>query len=145
MPQPRFDFNIKSMFSFAILCCCYELMNHLLIQNIRPSLEDIPEDIAPLLQSCWSEDPNGRPEFTQVIDSLSNLLQTFVLKESSLPNMDDKTEKEVDCASDTSASQSRRQHKARRHRSSSFCLKCCYNFCLSDWPTGFVGVPCLGK
>ncbi|XP_022950480.1 serine/threonine-protein kinase STY17-like [Cucurbita moschata] len=101
-------------------------------KNIRPSLEDIPEDIAPLLQSCWSEDPNGRPEFTQVIDSLSNLLQTFVLKESSLPNMDDKTEKEVDCASDTSASQSRRQHKARRHRSSSFCLKCCYNFCLSD-------------
>lgn len=109
------------------------LIYHFFIQNIRPSLEEIPEDIAPLLQSCWAEDPNGRPEFTEVTDSLCNLLQSFVLKESSLPNMDDKTEEEeVECASETSSSQSKRGPKAGRHRNSSFCLKCCRNFCLSD-------------
>lgn len=106
------------------------------IQNIRPSLEEIPEDMAPLLQSCWAEDPNNRPEFTEVTDSLSNLLQSFVLKESSLPNMNDKTEEEeeeeVKCTSNTSFSQRKREPKAGRHRNSSFCLKCCHNSCLSD-------------
>uniref|UniRef100_A0A9I9CSP0 Protein kinase domain-containing protein n=1 Tax=Cucumis melo TaxID=3656 RepID=A0A9I9CSP0_CUCME len=105
-------------------------------KNIRPSLEEIPEDMAPLLQSCWAEDPNNRPEFTEVTDSLSNLLQSFVLKESSLPNMNDKTEEEeeeeVKCTSNTSFSQRKREPKAGRHRNSSFCLKCCHNSCLSD-------------
>ncbi|XP_022132441.1 serine/threonine-protein kinase STY17-like [Momordica charantia] len=101
-------------------------------KKIRPSLEEIPEDIAPLLQSCWAEDPSGRPEFTEVTDSLCNLLQTFVLRESGFPNMVEQTE-EVECASDTSSSLSKRQHKAgRSHRNSSSCLKCCYNYCLSD-------------
>lgn len=124
-----------------LLCCIINwnwpnspmtVIYHFFIQKIRPSLEEIPEDIAPLLQSCWAEDPSGRPEFTEVTDSLCNLLQTFVLRESGFPNMVEQTE-EVECASDTSSSLSKRQHKAgRSHRNSSSCLKCCYNYCLSD-------------
>ncbi|KAG7026803.1 Serine/threonine-protein kinase HT1 [Cucurbita argyrosperma subsp. argyrosperma] len=91
-------------------------------KNIRPSLEGIPEDIARLLQSCWAEDPKSRPEFTQVIDSLRNILQTFCLQESSVPVMAD-TEEDVEGASDTSCSEREREHnKARRHGNSSFCL-----------------------
>ncbi|AET03958.1 kinase superfamily protein, putative [Medicago truncatula] len=33
-------------------------------KNIRPSVDDFPKDLLPLLQSCWEEDPKLRPEFT---------------------------------------------------------------------------------
>ncbi|XP_031249554.1 serine/threonine-protein kinase STY13-like, partial [Pistacia vera] len=34
-------------------------------KNIRPSVEDLPEDIVPLLKSCWALDPKARPEFKE--------------------------------------------------------------------------------
>ncbi|GAA0173047.1 hypothetical protein Leryth_022325 [Lithospermum erythrorhizon] len=43
-------------------------------RNLRPSIEKIPEEIVPLLQSCWSNNPKERPEFSQISSILVNIL-----------------------------------------------------------------------
>ncbi|CAN0862016.1 Serine/threonine/tyrosine-protein kinase HT1 [Linum grandiflorum] len=40
----------------------------------RPSLENLPNDIVPLLQSCWSDDPSIRPEFAEITTHLEIVL-----------------------------------------------------------------------
>nr|CAN83950.1 hypothetical protein VITISV_043906 [Vitis vinifera] len=45
--------------------------------NERPSVENIPQDIAPFLQSCWAEDPANRPEFMQITNFLVDFLQNL--------------------------------------------------------------------
>ncbi|KAI4327564.1 hypothetical protein L6164_020009 [Bauhinia variegata] len=42
-------------------------------KNKRPSLDEIPEDIVPLLQSCWAEDPMQRPEFVEIRETLTKI------------------------------------------------------------------------
>jgi hypothetical protein len=44
------------------------------LQNIRPSLDELLEDIVPLLQSCWVEDPKLRPEFKEITEILRKIL-----------------------------------------------------------------------
>ncbi|EXB80590.1 Serine/threonine-protein kinase HT1 [Morus notabilis] len=46
-------------------------------KKVRPSLVDIPHQIAPLLQTCWSDDPKSRPEFRDITEYLSNLYRTL--------------------------------------------------------------------
>ncbi|RVW40910.1 hypothetical protein CK203_076968 [Vitis vinifera] len=47
------------------------------MQQERPSLpEDISPDLAFIIQSCWVEDPNMRPSFSQII----RMLNTFHFK-----------------------------------------------------------------
>ncbi|MBA0733247.1 hypothetical protein Gogos_017282 [Gossypium gossypioides] len=45
-------------------------------ENVRPSAEDLPEDLAAIATSCWQEDPNARPNFTQIIQMLLHYLST---------------------------------------------------------------------
>ncbi|MFQ6620621.1 hypothetical protein Gotur_000375 [Gossypium turneri] len=45
-------------------------------KNVRPSSEDLPEDLAAIVTSCWQEDPNARPNFTQIIQMLLHYLST---------------------------------------------------------------------
>ncbi|WJX60917.1 hypothetical protein P8452_46070 [Trifolium repens] len=47
------------------------------INNIRPSLDELPEDIIPLLQSCWVEDPKLRPEFKEITKTLISILHNI--------------------------------------------------------------------
>ncbi|KAK9948663.1 hypothetical protein M0R45_004228 [Rubus argutus] len=54
-------------------------------KNVRPSLENIPKDIIPLLESCWAEDPKDRPEFMEVTDYLSNFYQELCSEETKPP------------------------------------------------------------
>ncbi|XP_050384130.1 serine/threonine-protein kinase STY46-like [Argentina anserina] len=54
-------------------------------KNVRPSLEGIPEEIIPLLTSCWAEDPLDRPEFMKITDTLSNFYREHCLKENKPP------------------------------------------------------------
>ncbi|CAI9110726.1 OLC1v1010795C1 [Oldenlandia corymbosa var. corymbosa] len=42
--------------------------------NQRPSLDNIPPEIVPLLKNCWAPDPNDRPEFEQITEFLSALI-----------------------------------------------------------------------
>ncbi|CAM8971535.1 hypothetical protein QQ045_029269 [Rhodiola kirilowii] len=44
----------------------------------RPSIpEDVPPDLAFIIQSCWVEDPNMRPSFSQVIRMLNAFIFTL--------------------------------------------------------------------
>ncbi|KAI3956632.1 hypothetical protein MKW92_034361 [Papaver armeniacum] len=48
-------------------------------KQMRPSLsEDIPPDLAFIVQSCWVEDANVRPSFSQIIRMLNTYLFTLL-------------------------------------------------------------------
>jgi len=55
-------------------------------QNVRPSAENLPEELALILTSCWQEDPNARPNFTQIIQMLLNYLYTVAPPEPMIPS-----------------------------------------------------------
>lgn len=42
-------------------------------------MENLPEGVVSILQSCWAEDPNARPEFKEITVSLTNLLRSLSL------------------------------------------------------------------
>lgn len=47
-------------------------------KQVRPSIpDDLPNDLVFILQSCWAEDPNSRPNFTQIVRMLNTFLFTL--------------------------------------------------------------------
>ncbi|CAH9092299.1 unnamed protein product [Cuscuta epithymum] len=46
-------------------------------KNVRPSADELTEDLALIVTSCWNEDPNERPNFTQIIQMLLHYLSTI--------------------------------------------------------------------
>ncbi|MBA0726264.1 hypothetical protein Golax_002106 [Gossypium laxum] len=54
-------------------------------KNVRPSAEDLPEDLASIVTSCWQEDPNARPNFSQIIQMLLHYLSTVSPPEPVMP------------------------------------------------------------
>nr|XP_016513088.1 PREDICTED: serine/threonine-protein kinase HT1-like [Nicotiana tabacum] len=56
-------------------------------KNLRPSTDNIPKDIVPLISSCWSEDPADRPEFAQISDILANILGDAYIQQTITPNL----------------------------------------------------------
>ncbi|KAG9155310.1 hypothetical protein Leryth_021718 [Lithospermum erythrorhizon] len=55
----------------------------------RPIISDeIPSDIAFIIQSCWVEDPNIRPCFSQIIRMLNEFLFKLLPPSPSLPDAD---------------------------------------------------------
>ncbi|KAH7549833.1 hypothetical protein JRO89_XS13G0088600 [Xanthoceras sorbifolium] len=46
-------------------------------KSVRPSAENLPEELAMILTSCWKEEPNARPNFSQIIQMLLNYLSTI--------------------------------------------------------------------
>ncbi|ONI19706.1 hypothetical protein PRUPE_3G293100 [Prunus persica] len=54
-------------------------------KNVRPSAENLPEDLALIVTSCWKEDPNDRPNFTQIIQMLLHYLSTISAPEPAIP------------------------------------------------------------
>ncbi|KAL3025274.1 hypothetical protein AAZX31_04G170900 [Glycine max] len=55
-------------------------------KNVRPSAENLPEELAVILTSCWQEDSNARPNFTQIIQMLLNYLYTVAPPEPMTPS-----------------------------------------------------------
>ncbi|KAH9776405.1 protein kinase domain-containing protein [Citrus sinensis] len=55
-------------------------------KNVRPSAENVPEELAIILTSCWKEDPNARPNFTQIIQMLLNYLSAIAPPEPMIPH-----------------------------------------------------------
>ncbi|XP_059293245.1 serine/threonine-protein kinase STY13 [Lycium ferocissimum] len=55
--------------------------------KLRPSMDNIPREIEPLLSSGWAEDPAERPEFEQISDFLANVLRNVCASQTSSPNM----------------------------------------------------------
>lgn len=54
-------------------------------KNVRPSVENLPEELVFILQCCWAEDPNLRPNFTQIIRMLSTFLSSLRAPENTPP------------------------------------------------------------
>ncbi|KAK2442954.1 hypothetical protein P8452_21353 [Trifolium repens] len=55
-------------------------------KNVRPSADHLPEELAVILTSCWQEDANARPNFTQIIQMLLNYLYTVSPPEPAIPS-----------------------------------------------------------
>ncbi|CAA7405058.1 unnamed protein product [Spirodela intermedia] len=43
-------------------------------KNVRPSADDLPEELAAVMTSCWKEDPEARPNFSQIVQMLLSFL-----------------------------------------------------------------------
>nr|XP_016443049.1 PREDICTED: serine/threonine-protein kinase HT1-like [Nicotiana tabacum] len=54
-------------------------------KNVRPSADDLPQDLAVIVTSCWKEDPNARPNFTQIIQMLLHYLSAVSPPEPAIP------------------------------------------------------------
>ncbi|GLU19944.1 hypothetical protein SLE2022_361640 [Rubroshorea leprosula] len=98
--------------------------------NERPSLENLPEDIASLLQSCWDADPNVRPEFREITISLTNILNSLGstdIKPASPADIEGSKDnaKEGAISSDQVTNKSQNKHKRRKSSFSVF-LSCCH-------------------
>lgn len=52
---------------------------------MRPSAENLPEELSMILTSCWKEDPETRPNFSQIIHMLLNYLYTVCPPEPVIP------------------------------------------------------------
>ncbi|XP_043705912.1 serine/threonine-protein kinase STY13-like isoform X2 [Telopea speciosissima] len=55
-------------------------------KNVRPCTENLPEDLALILTSCWKEDPNARPNFSQIVQMLIHYLSTLSPPEPVIPS-----------------------------------------------------------
>lgn len=72
--------------SSAILAVRYQMTSNLFsLQNLRPAAEELPTDLAHIVTSCWQEDPNSRPNFTQIINMLSNYLHKISPLQPAIP------------------------------------------------------------
>lgn len=59
------------------------------MQQERPRLpEDISPDLAFVIQSCWVEDPNLRPTFSQIIRMLNSFLFKLSPPSPPIPDTD---------------------------------------------------------
>lgn len=58
---------------------------YVFVQNVRPSAESLPEDLGDIVTSCWNEDPNARPNFTQIIQLLLSYLSKVGSPVSAIP------------------------------------------------------------
>ncbi|XP_047314436.1 serine/threonine-protein kinase STY13-like [Impatiens glandulifera] len=55
-------------------------------KNVRPGLDNIPEELALILDSCWKEDPNQRPNFGQIVRMLLNYLSMISPPVNAVPS-----------------------------------------------------------
>ncbi|KAJ4974816.1 hypothetical protein NE237_007990 [Protea cynaroides] len=55
-------------------------------KNVRPCAENLPEDLALILTSCWKEDPNARPNFSQIVQMLVRYLSILPPPEPVIPS-----------------------------------------------------------
>ncbi|EFA77570.1 RasGEF domain-containing protein [Heterostelium album PN500] len=57
-----------------------------IIRGLRPNIPaSCPPEYVELIQSCWTHEPNSRPTFTSIVESLANLKKKLVPIQSTLP------------------------------------------------------------
>lgn len=71
--------------SYEHYCLSFFCTYICVLQNVRPSAESLPEELGDIVTSCWSEDPNARPNFTQIIQLLLNYLSKVGSPISAIP------------------------------------------------------------
>ncbi|KAG6394637.1 hypothetical protein SASPL_145226 [Salvia splendens] len=55
-------------------------------KNVRPSADELPEELARIVTLCWKEDANARPNFTQIIQMLLQYLTAISAPEPVIPH-----------------------------------------------------------
>ncbi|KAK2989755.1 hypothetical protein RJ640_030248 [Escallonia rubra] len=55
-------------------------------KNVRPCLENLPEELGIILSSCWTEDPNARPNFSQIVQMLLQYISAILPPKSMIPS-----------------------------------------------------------
>ncbi|KAG6421719.1 hypothetical protein SASPL_118276 [Salvia splendens] len=55
-------------------------------KNVRPSADELPEELARIVTLCWKEDADARPNFTQIIQMLLEYLSATSLPEPAIPH-----------------------------------------------------------
>ncbi|KAG6392863.1 hypothetical protein SASPL_147091 [Salvia splendens] len=55
-------------------------------KNVRPSADELPEELARIVTLCWKEDANARPNFTQIIQMLLQYLTAISPPEPVIPH-----------------------------------------------------------
>ncbi|XP_050205942.1 serine/threonine/tyrosine-protein kinase HT1 [Mercurialis annua] len=98
--------------------------------NERPSLENIPEELATLLQSCWSEDPALRPEFVEITKYLKNYVQCLRPTELTPPKVVAIQDDENDIGEDLEDTSNVTKTSDGRVRKHDFLI--CFDSCLSE-------------
>ncbi|CAL5367213.1 unnamed protein product [Camellia sinensis] len=103
--------------------------------NLRPSMDNIPKDIAPLLESCWAEDPEERPEFVQITDFLLNFLRnmhSIQLKSPKQFEIGQAKGKIIADSRNTDHMMNKSREEDKKSRSQSRCFLSCFDYCFSD-------------
>ncbi|XP_031495491.1 serine/threonine/tyrosine-protein kinase HT1-like [Nymphaea colorata] len=54
-------------------------------KKVRPDVENLPKELVAMLECCWAEDPNSRPEFQQIIQMLCNFRASICPSETTPP------------------------------------------------------------
>ncbi|XP_065875129.1 serine/threonine/tyrosine-protein kinase HT1 [Euphorbia lathyris] len=96
----------------------------------RPNLENIEEELATLLQSCWSPDPALRPEFMEITTYLENVFHTLWPTEMIPPKTVEIAGTENDDEVSISTKSNVRIKKKPKSCTTSFTM--CFHNCLSD-------------
>ncbi|KAK9265725.1 hypothetical protein L1049_025319 [Liquidambar formosana] len=103
-------------------------------KNLRPSVENLPKEIVPLLQSCWAEDPGRRPEFMEITDSLANFHHNLCSTQTTPPKLLEFEHPKSKMKADSAGTDHviiESEKKGKKERSSSIFLRC-LDDCLSD-------------
>lgn len=45
-----------------------------------PMPSDIPDDLKRLVEVCWAEDPNSRPEFSEISDMINEVYEAELVR-----------------------------------------------------------------
>ncbi|KAM1933678.1 hypothetical protein ACFX15_017954 [Malus domestica] len=102
--------------------------------KIRPELDYIPQDLIPLLESCWADDPKIRPEFMEITSHLSNYHKQLCAAEleppavnvpESEPQESNVKEEEPPRVHAIDKSEKKKKVKRRKKCRSSFFFFCC--------------------
>ncbi|KAL2498446.1 Protein kinase superfamily protein [Abeliophyllum distichum] len=107
--------------------------------NRRPSIDNIPAEIVPLLQSCWAENPEDRPEFLQItgvlknfLHSLSQLNDTSLISPSLLEAEYSRSKEETGDSPATDFMMCRSEETKKKPRSLCFRILSCFGGCLGS-------------
>ena len=98
-------------------------------QNLRPSVENIPQSIVPLLESCWSEDPANRPEFSEIRAFLEKFHQSLCSEENKPISIEQSEEGGHEVGNSEPADREINETEASKRKPGCLlrCLSCSYN------------------
>lgn len=100
-------------------------------------MANLPKEIAPFLQSCWAENPDVRPDFTEITKYLKNLRENLWPMETSPPKVMEIEDAKGNAGEESMGTthvinNSDEKAKNKKNKRSSPCFFLCSSGCSSD-------------